>query len=92
MGPFQPGTNPGAGNGRVWRAMHPTASFPPGNGGLLSVLEAEVLCWHRVPRWAFRNEKVLKGNAGADKDLPGRPLPALGKEARGGGTGRLSQL
>lgn len=36
MGPFQPGTNPGAGNGRVWRTMHPTASFPPGNDGLLS--------------------------------------------------------
>lgn len=25
------------------------------------LLEAEVLCWHRVPRRAFGNEKCLKG-------------------------------
>lgn len=56
------------------------------------LLEAEVLCWHKAQRWAFRNEKVSQGNPGADKDLPERPLPVLGREARGGGTGRLSQL
>lgn len=41
MGPFQPGifygsvTNPGAENGRVWRTLYQTASFPPGNHGPL---------------------------------------------------------
>lgn len=56
------------------------------------LLEAEVLCWHSIQRWAFESEKVPERNTGAVKDLPGRPLPVLGKEARGGGTGRLSCL
>lgn len=86
-------TNPGAGNGRGWRAMYPAASFSPGNNAPhCLLLEAEVLCQHRVQRWAFRNEEVPQGNTGADEDLPGRPLPVLGKEARAGGTGRLRQL
>lgn len=94
-------TNPGAGNGRGWRTMYPAASFSPrNNASHCLLLEAEVLCQHRVQRWAFRNEEVLlgmkkcsvQGNTGADEDLPGRPLPVLGKEARAGGAGRLRQL
>lgn len=73
--------------------MHPTASsLLLGMMAPCLLLKAEVLCQHRAQRWAFRNEKVPKGNTGADKDLPQRPLRALGKEARGGGIGRLSQL
>lgn len=73
--------------------MHPAASFLSGDNAPHCLrLEAEVLCQHRVQRWAFRNEKVPQGNTGADEDLPGRPLSVLEKEARAGGTGRLRQL
>ena len=34
---------------------------------------------------------MRKGNTGADKALPGRLLPALGKGAGGGGAGSPSQ-